>query len=112
MSKIKCGNCKATHGSVEAVRLCYGGATIEPCYWLIEGWIEDFDGGHKAIIECGADAIYDGRGFECVAGHSHVAADVRQAEGWDYAEYRGEAAALVRAGTEPRDLVTGGAFRW
>lgn len=112
MSKIKCGNCKATHGSVEAVRLCYGGATIEPCYWLIEGWIEDFDGGHKAIIECGADAIYDGRGFECVAGHSHVAADVRQAEGWDYAEDRGEAAALVRAGTEPRDLVTGGAFRW
>lgn len=115
MSSIQCAQCKATHGSVEAIRCCHAGATIAPCHWLVERWFDSGDpddGGYKAEVECGAEAIYTDRGFECAAGHSHVRAEVRQAEGWDYAEDHGEAESLSRWGTEPRDLVTGGAFRW
>lgn len=121
MTTITCGKCRQTHASVDAVRACYAGATIAPCTWLVERtytfvdeetgeWWGGEDG--PTIEDCGAEAIYTDRGFECAAGHSHVTAEIRFAEGWDYAEDAMEAAQLSKYGTEPRDLVTGGAFRY
>ena len=121
MAAITCGKCKATHASVAAVKACFAGATIAPCNWLVERthWYQDPETGDwwggedgPSIEDCGAEAIYTDRGFECAAGHSHVTAEIRWAEGWDYAEDAGEAARLTKYGTEPRDLVTGGAFRY
>ena len=121
MATIICANCKATHESVHAVRACHDGATIDRCTWLVERvhsyvdeetgeWWGGEDG--PSIEDCGAEAIYTDRGFECAAGHSHVHAEIRWQEGWEYAADRGEAESLSKYGTEPRDLVTGGAFRW
>lgn len=112
---MKCGKCKDGHGSVAAVKACYAGATVSACTWLVERWFhsgDPDDGGYQAVVDCGAEAIFTDRGFECAAGHSHVVAEVRSAEGWDYAEDHGEAEILAKWGTEPRDLATGGAFRW
>ena len=80
--------------------------TVGPCDWLVERWRDDFDGGRKVIVECGADAVFDDRGWECAAGHSHVVAEVRAAEGGGYAEDEGEASRLGSAGVEPRDVAT------
>lgn len=121
MTSIRCGKCKETHQSVHAVQSCYQGSTVAACSWLVERcsayqdpetgeWLGGEDG--PSIVECGAEAIFTDWGFECAAGHSHVRAEVRHAEGWDYAEDHGEAELLSRWGTEPRDLVTGGAFRY
>jgi hypothetical protein len=70
-------------------------------------WLEE----QTYTADCGAEAIYDDRGFTCNAGHSHVMAEIRNAEGWDYAEDADEASRLAKTGTDPRDLVTGGVFR-
>lgn len=119
MPSITCGKCKELHRSAAAVRACYAGATIAPCDWLVErftpgeyvgdegDWLE----GVTLVEDCGAEAIYDDRGFTCDAGHSHVRAEIRNAEGWEYAEDADEASRLTKAGVEPRDLVTGGMFR-
>lgn len=121
MASITCGKCFKTHASTIAVKACYGGADIGPCTWLVErtftyedpetGEVWGFEDGPQ-IVDCGAETIYTNRGYECAAGHSHVNAEVRFAEGWDYAEDAEEAARLSKYGTQPRDLVTGGAFRW
>lgn len=118
MASIRCGKCSQTHASSIAVRACYGGSVIAPCEWLVKrthsyydeeyGWCGGEDG--PSIEDCGAEAIYDDRGFACAAGHSHVNSEIRYAEGWDYAEDAEEASQLTRYGTEPRDLVTGGYF--
>ena len=97
MASILCGKCRNTHRLVESVRNCYQGKTILPCDWLIERQTED----GPAIVECGADAIWDDRGFECAAGHSHVTAEHRRAEGWDYAEDEVEAQRMAARGTIP-----------
>ena len=121
MASIKCGKCRETHESIHAVRACYAGETIAPCTWLVKRTYSFVDeetgewwGGEDGPVveDCGAEAIFTDRGFECSAGHSHVFAEIRNAEGWDYAEDRGEAERLSKYGTEPRDLVTGGAFKW
>jgi len=91
--------------------------TYAPCGWLVErtvSWYDEETGdgeGYDVVEECGAAAVYTDRGFTCDAGHSHVTAEVRWNEGWDYAEDDGEALRLSRAGTEPRDFVTGGTYR-
>jgi len=117
MPNITCGKCKELHHSAAAVRACYAGATIAPCNWLVErftpgeyvgdDWLEEV----TREEDCGAEAIYDDRGFTCDAGHSHVRAEIRNAEGWEYAEDADEALLLAKAGVDPRDLVTGGVFR-
>lgn len=121
MATIICGSCKTRHSSAAAVKACYAGATIAPCTWLVERTLTFVDpetgewwGGEDgpSIVDCGAEAIYDDRGFECAAGHSHVTAEIRFAEGWDYAEDAEEAKRMAKYGTEPRDFATGGAFRW
>lgn len=89
-----CGNCKGRHDLVEQARDCYG---IFECVWLVQEYGED--GPYER--ECGALAIETDRGFACVAGHSHVYADVRAREGWTYAEDPFEAKSLMRAGIFP-----------
>lgn len=117
MASIKCGKCDQTHGSVFAVRACHDGAEVFACGWLTEardrfGPIRDEDG-RQIIDECGADAIGTQTGWSCAAGHSYVDMETRHAQGWDYAEDAEEAASMLRnSTTEPRDLVTGGAFKW
>jgi hypothetical protein len=98
---ITCGNCQKTHFSVEAVRRCYAG-TAHPCGWQYEardrwGTLRDEDG--AAIVrECDALSWDNGRAYVCEAGHEHVHADVREAEGWDYAEDADEARRLAKVG--------------
>lgn len=116
MPNITCGKCKATHHSSAAVKACYAG-NLYACDWLVErvdGWDDEEYGQYdfeEVIVPCGAEAIVDSRGFTCTAGHSHVYAEIRRAEGWEYAEDADEASRMARAGVEPRDLVSGGAFR-
>jgi hypothetical protein len=99
LPSITCAHCRTTHHSVEAVRACFAGATITSCTWLVQrGYDED---GGEIILDCGAEAIVTDCGFECDAGHSHATAEVRDAEGWDYAEDRDEALALTKAGVFP-----------
>lgn len=101
MPNIICGKCKELHHSAAAVKACYAG-NLHVCDWFVsEG---------RYARECGAEAIVDSRGFTCAVGHGHVYAEIRHAEGWEYAEDADEAMRLVRAGVEPRDIVTGIAF--
>lgn len=41
------------------------------------------------------------RGYTCEAGHDHVYAEVRDREGWEYAEDEDEARQLARADATP-----------
>lgn len=101
-----CGHCKAPHASPAVARACHEGR-VTPCGWLVErvvGWVDEETGDSDyAQVEgdCGADAVHTDRGWSCEAGHSHVTAETRHAEGWDYAESYGEALALAGAGVEP-----------
>lgn len=101
------------------VRACYNGATIAPCHWLVERthWNQDPETGEwwggedgPVVEDCGAEAVYDDHGYACSAGHSHVHAEVRYAQGWDYAEDDGEAARLVKAGVIPVRFDGSGAY--
>lgn len=101
---ITCGHCGNTHRDVDTVRACSQGMTVLPCTWLVERHGFDDDTGERweIIVDCGAAAVHDDRGFECEAGHSHVGADVAYAEGWDYASDEEEAYHRARYGHESR----------
>ena len=100
-----------------------------PCDWLVErafreglppmtgeeldefdGW----DGPEYTVVDCGAPctARADGSGWDCESGHEYTTLEARHAQRWDYAEDAVEAGRLAGAGIEPRDLVTGGDFRF
>jgi hypothetical protein len=88
------------HRSVDEVRACFEAALAEaagtdvwPCGWLMEARYSD---GSRYSLPCEAPTRFtDDRGsFECAAGHSHVPAQVRWEQGWDYAEDAEEAAYL------------------
>ncbi len=104
---IRCGKCHGRHHAPAQVRACYAETG---CSWLISVG-RDEDGG-EVVIECGYPTTFDARGWRCEAGHEHVRDEVRSREGWAYAEDAAEARSLTKYGTEPRDLVTGGPFRW
>jgi hypothetical protein len=95
MPSITCGNCQGTHHSVEAVRRCHAG-TAWACTWLLERWGED----GMYVVECGALSWEDERGYGCEAGHTHVYAEVRHAEGWDYASDAEEADIMRKNGLD------------
>lgn len=96
---IRCGRCSQAHRSVKSVRLCYTGIAIWPCWWEIDTRRYDEDG--APIIEtCGADAQETDRGWGCTAGHEHVSAEIRAAEGWDYADDEDEARLLRSHGVD------------
>jgi hypothetical protein len=74
------------------------------CTWLVDhGYTED---GDPILRDCGAPSrvlvTEDGaeRGYECDAGHSHVYAEHRANEGWDYADSPEEAARLRKNGVD------------
>lgn len=90
---IICGNCGDRHQAVITVKACHAGNVL-PCVWLVRRDTED---GPQAR-ECGAAAIVSDAGFWCEAGHAHVSAQVRDAEGWDYAEDDADARRLLAAG--------------
>lgn len=116
MASIKCGNCGEHHATALMVQACYGINGYFLCTWMVEhrqvcstpldqdcGWCED---GGRNVVDCGAVAwlTHDGHGFECARGHSHVDAETRDREGWEYAEDREEAKQLARAGVRPVDM--------
>jgi hypothetical protein len=107
MATITCGKCQTTHQSIDAVRACHDGATIATCGWLVEryqGWVDEETGEGESwlvTVDCGAECIYDERGYRCAAGHEHVNMETRHREQWDYAEDAGEAMNLMRAGVQP-----------
>ncbi|GIH86475.1 hypothetical protein [Planobispora rosea] len=80
---IKCGNCHRRHSSIAAVRACSQGSEISSCSWLVDTGHCTEDG-EAVIVECGADSWTTDRGWRCATGHSHVPADIRYQEGWDY----------------------------
>ncbi|HET9144081.1 hypothetical protein [Actinophytocola sp.] len=110
MAAITCGNrarhngTTGTHATVDNVRRCYLDPDAEICNWLIEipaHWVEEIEDIVDAqIVECGALAweLPDGRGWTCEAGHEHIHAEVRDQEGWDYAEDLDEANRLAKVG--------------
>lgn len=74
------------------------------CSWLVEypaSWVifdeetGEGDWMEGGVEECGAKVTVTDRGYTCAAGHGYVYAEVRHAEGWDYAEDEGDARALV-----------------
>ncbi len=100
---IRCGHCKGTHREVATVKAC-GQGNVFACGWLVERPTGEWNDFRPEIVECGASAVEDERGFTCEAGHAHVDAQTRAAEGWDYAEDAGEAENLAKAGVEPFDM--------
>lgn len=79
------------HQSAEAVRACFAAARDEkagidvwPCGWLLEG---RYDDGSLYSYPCEAPTRLIGTdgSYECECGHSHVPAQVRFEQGWDYA---------------------------
>jgi hypothetical protein len=89
----KCGQ---RHDQIAVARLCERGETT-PCTWMIEYTIE----GERYVRDCGAPAWETARGWECQDGHGHVYAEIRDAEGWDYAADSDEAGLLAGAGVDP-----------
>lgn len=105
LPSITCGHCKQTHRSVEAVKACHAGALIGTCTWLVERTVcHPEDGLMQVTEDCGAEMICTERGSECAVGHSHVTAEARQREGWDYAEDRDEAIQLAKQGITPFEM--------
>jgi hypothetical protein len=124
---VRCGSCKGRHATTAQVFACYVAAGLVEgwflCTWMVRHserctdrgiYTDDGefimcgaceDGGYQ-VEDCGAPArlLEDGTGFECMAGHSHIDAEARQAQGWEYAEDRYEAKRLVMAGVEPRTM--------
>lgn len=107
---ITCGNRAkhdgqtGTHTTVDLVRACYLDPNTFTCDWLVEvpaHWVEEIEDFVDAqIVECGALAweLPDNRGWTCENGHEHIRAEVRDREGWDYAEDREEAKRLAKVG--------------
>jgi hypothetical protein len=116
--KIRCGKCHGRHRYPIQVQACYGVlGDVWPCSWQLEVLLPTGDPDepyYEGVAECGAPSRMreDGTGYDCEAGHEHTFAEARQRAGWDYAEDADEARQLMKYGTEPRDLVTGGAFAW
>ncbi len=97
------------HRDVATARACWqaardekAGIQVWPCTWLLEG---RYDDGSAFTYECGLPSRFTpqhGEGsYACDGGHDHVPAEVREAQGWDYAADEDEAALLARAGVRP-----------
>ncbi|WP_410646208.1 hypothetical protein [Amycolatopsis sp. cmx-4-54] len=105
---ITCGNRAghddgkpAIHATIDAVRACCTAGLVWACDWLLaRTHPED---GETYTVECGGLSWHlpDGRGTTCEFGHSHIYAEVRQDERWDYAEDDEEAKRLARLGVAP-----------
>lgn len=94
------------HSTVAEVAECYAaaqderkGATVWPCGWLMEARHDD---GSPYDVPCEAPTRFtDDRGsYECSLGHTHVPAELRMEQGWDYAADEGEAILLRKYGVQ------------
>ncbi|HET6286473.1 MAG TPA: hypothetical protein VFG15_06950 [Amycolatopsis sp.] len=112
---VTCGNRRrhpdretATHATVAAVRACYLAREIWPCGWQT-GRVNPEDG-EQYVVECDGLTWYlpDDRGYACEHGHTHIYAEVRQLEGWDYAADPEEAGLLAGRGIQPAAMNGGG----
>lgn len=108
----------AVHADVTEVRECYLGPQTWRCDWLFG--VRHPEDGEIYAVPCGARAWYlpAGRGYTCAAGHEHIYAEVRAAEGFDYAADEVEAGLLAGRGVRPVAMNGGpididtGAFRY
>lgn len=91
-----------TFQTVFAARKVVEGWTLSDtgCTWMVEH--REFDGYDLAewIANCDAELVYSDRGWLCAAGHEHVTAEVRDAEGWDYAQDAYDSAVITQAGRQ------------
>lgn len=94
------------HRDVATVRACFqaardeaAGMLVWPCTWLLEG---RYDDGSTYTFECGAPTreVNSLGCYACDHGHDYVPAEVRAAQGWDYAADEGEAALLRQHGVQ------------
>lgn len=116
--EIRCGN-RAGHASkvaeyhrtVEGVRRCFAG-TAAPCDWHVMVPTEDGPQAMACYQISGAVAWETDRGWECESGHEHVRAEVRDAEGWDYAEDDGDVKALAYGFKMPVGMDGGSYSNW
>jgi hypothetical protein len=92
---------------------------IDRCQWVVEfvpepsvdletGEVSFWDDPELPRRDCGAECIGYDEGWACAAGHGHVFAEVREAQGWEYAEDEEEERRLARAGVRP--VPVGAAF--
>lgn len=100
---VRCGN-RNLHGKVEtyhadvaAVKACFLGDGV--CTWVVSVGHHPEDG-DELLLECGYALHVTDRGWTCDGGHEHVTAEVRQAEGWDYASDEEEATQLRKHGVD------------
>lgn len=99
--KTKNGGCGERHDTVAEARACDEGR-LHSCGWLVLRKGIDFDYMEYTYeTECGATAISTDKGWSCAAGHSHVYAEVRHQQGWDYAHDEEEAYVLAYYGITP-----------
>jgi hypothetical protein len=91
------------HEDAAAARRCQAGETWI-CGWQYQVYVE----GEPYIRGCTGAAWDTGRGFTCEWGHEHVTAEVRHAEGWDYAADPEEAGLLAGVGVQPVAMNGGG----
>jgi hypothetical protein len=95
-----------TFQTVFAARKVAEGWTLVdvPCGWLVEH--REFDGYDVAewVADCGAELVESARGWACAAGHEHTFAEVRDREGWDYAQDGYDVAVLAHGGKEARPM--------
>jgi hypothetical protein len=96
-----CGHCQRPHHYAATARACSQDRTFV-CDWLVQLPGQEYTDFEPIIRECGATAVVTERGFECEAGHEHVNAETRDAEGWDYASDEEEAAVRAKYGYESR----------
>jgi hypothetical protein len=100
------GGCPGWHNTAAEVKACFEAKKdgAWPCSWVVQS---RYDDGSYFYHDCGAPTRYtdEARGiYECDRGHDHVPAEVRQAEGWDYAADQGEAEQLTRNGVRPMQM--------
>jgi len=104
--RIRCRSgwegCTGQHESAIEVKSCFQAKAdgAWPCSWLMEG---RYDDGSLFTFACDAPTrcTDDEGSYECDRGHSHVPAEVRNRQGWDYAEDHEEALQMVKAGVRP-----------
>ena len=85
------------------------GNLVGGCTWMVEyvpapivcdetGEVDFWDDPQLPIRDCGAEAAYSEHEFRCAAGHEHTSAELRDRQGWDYADSEWDVAVLALAG--------------
>jgi hypothetical protein len=89
-------DCDTDHRSAWGARRCHEGAEMGACDDLVSFVTED----GVTAIECGHERAMTDTGWTCAAGHGYVPTDVREAQGWDYADDAYDAAVIIVGGRD------------